>query len=123
MSKSILVIDDEVAVCNMLKKFLEMKGYSADTAATGQEGVEKARQNTPGIVLLDIRMPGMDGVEVLQELKKIDKNINVIMITAVNENEIGKKCIELGAYDYIIKPFDLEYLEHALLVKLFDMNN
>ncbi|NQT33480.1 MAG: response regulator [Candidatus Omnitrophica bacterium] len=123
MSKKILVIDDEASVCSMLKKFLEMKGYAADIAVSGQEGIDRVRQNAPAIVLLDIRMPGMDGVEVLKEIKRIDKNVNVIMITAVNENEIGKKCIELGAYDYIIKPFDLEYLENALLVKLFDIND
>lgn len=116
--KDILVVDDESAVCNMLKKFLTKRGYDARTALSGEDAIKEMHKKKPDAVLLDIRMPGIDGVETLKRIKKIDKNIGVIMITVVREEDIGQKCMKLGAYDYIIKPFDLDYLEQALLLKL-----
>jgi len=118
--KKILVVDDEQAICNMLKKFLTQKGYEAIIALSGEEAISKVKQERPHVVLLDIRMPDMDGIETLKKIREIDKEVGVIMITAVNEEKTGKKCLELGAYDYIIKPFDLDYLETVLIVKLLD---
>lgn len=118
--KKILVVDDEQAICNMLKKFLAQKGYEALTAQNGEEGLRKVKEERPHVVLLDIRMPGMDGIETLKRIKEADKEVGVVMITAVNENETGRKCLELGAFDYITKPLDLDYLEKVLMVKLID---
>ena len=120
MEEKILVIDDEQVVCDVLKKFLTKKGYKASTALSGEEGIKKIKEEKPHIVLLDIRMPGMDGIETLKKIREIDKNIGIIMVTAVKENEVGRKCMELGAYDYIIKPFSIDYLETVLMVKLLD---
>ena len=122
MEAKILVIDDEQVVCNVLKKFLTKREYKASTALNGEEGIKKIKKEKPHIVLLDIRMPGMDGIETLKKIREIDKTIGIVMITALKEEEVGKKCIELGAYDYIIKPFSIDYLETVLLVKLLDFD-
>ncbi len=116
----ILVVDDDLAVCSMLEEFLNGKGYQASVALSGQEGLEKLEKEKPQIVLLDIKMPHMDGIETLKKIREVNKEVGVVMITAVKENEVARKCIELGAYDYIVKPLGLEYLENVLLVKLLD---
>ena len=118
--KKILVVDDDVAIGNMLKKFLSKKGYETIVALSGEEAIKKVKEERPHVVLLDIRMPGMDGVETLKKIREIDKEVGIVMITAVKEEETGKKCMELGAYDYITKPLSLDYLETVLAVKLVD---
>ena len=105
--KKILVVDDDLAICNMLKKFLTKKDY-------------EVMEERPHVVLLDIRMPGMDGIEALKQIREVDKEVGVVMITAVEDEETGKKCVEFGAYDYVIKPLSLDYLETVLTVKLID---
>ena len=106
----------------MLKKFLNSKDYKVKTVLTGEETLKIVRKKWPDVVLLDIKMPGMDGVQVLQRIKKIDKKLPiVIMITAVKDDDIGKLCMELGASDYITKPIGLDYLENVLVVKLMDV--
>ena len=119
--KKILVVDDEPAVCHALKKFLTKKGYEVDTVLSGKEAIKKVKKKRPHIVLLDIRMPKMDGIETLKKIREIDEKIGIIMITAVREVEIGKTCMELGAYAYITKPFDLVYLKTILTLKLHSL--
>ncbi len=121
--KKILVVDDEPVVCNMLKKYLTKKGHLATIALSGEEAMKKIKKDMPHVVLLDIRMPGMDGVEALRRIKKFDKNIGVVMITAVKEDAVGRKCLEMGAYDYITKSLSLDYLENVLMIKLLDYEN
>jgi len=118
--KRILVVDDEQVVCNMLKKFLTQKGYEVTTVLSGEEAIKKVKEERPHIVLLDIKMPGMNGVETLKQIREIDKEVGIVMITAVKEDEIGRTCMQLGAYDYITKPLGLDYLETVLMVKLLD---
>jgi DNA-binding response OmpR family regulator len=120
--KKILVVDDENTICNMLKKFLTQKGYEAIVALSGEEAIRKVKEERPHIVLLDIRMPKMDGIETLKKIREIDKEVGIVMITAVDDEETGRKCIELGAYDYITKPLYLDYLETVLMVKLLDFS-
>jgi DNA-binding response OmpR family regulator len=117
----ILVVDDEQDVCDMLEKFLKIKGYEVSTALSGEEALTLVKEEKPHIVLLDIRMPEMDGLECLERIKEIDKEIGVIMITALKQEEVGKKAMELGAYDYITKPLSLQYLQDCLMVKLLQM--
>lgn len=122
MQKKILVVDDEQVICNMLKKFLSKEGYEVTTVLSGEEAIIKVREEKPHGVLLDIKMPGMDGVETLKQIRAIDEKVAIVMITAVKDDVIGRRCIELGAYDYITKPLSLEYLESVLMVKLIDIN-
>lgn len=120
MKKRILVVDDDQAICNMLEKFLSKKGYQAITALSGEEGIKKVEEERPHMILLDIKMPDLNGIETLKRIRNIDKEVGIVMITAVKDDEVGKKCIELGAYDYITKPLSLEYLENVLIVKLLN---
>ncbi len=116
--KKILVVDDEEPIRKMLVKFLTVKGYQACSAASGEEALKLLRREKPQVVLLDIRMPGSDGIEMLKQIKKIDKKVDVIMISAISDREVAEECMELGAFDYITKPVTLSYLEECLLAKL-----
>ena len=106
----------------MLKKFLTKKEYETSIALSGEEAIKKVNEERPHIVLLDIRMPGIDGIETLKKIREIDKEVGIVMITAVDEEGVGRKCLELGAYDYIVKPLSLDYLETVLTVKLIDFS-
>ncbi|MBI3584071.1 MAG: response regulator [Nitrospinae bacterium] len=114
----ILVVDDEPEAGNVLKRYLTKKGYQVFTALSGEDAVNIVKEERPHIVLLDIRMPGMGGIEALKKIKEIDKNIGVIMITAVKEEDTAKETLKLGADDYISKPMDLKYLDDVLMVKI-----
>ncbi len=117
----ILVVDDEPAVCHMLNKFLTKKGYDVYSAFDGEEALSVVKEKRPHIVLLDIKMPKMNGIECLKRIKEIDKEVGVIMITAVKQEETGREAMKLDAFDYITKPLSLKYLEDCLMVKLFQM--
>lgn len=117
----ILVVDDEIEACRTLKDFMVFKGYEVQTAQNGKEAIDKVKSFKPHIVLLDIIMPGMNGIEVLKEIKKIAPEAGVIMVSAVGEEETAQKTLELGAYDYILKPFDLNYLENVVIFKIVDV--
>lgn len=117
----ILVVDDEIEACRTLKDFMVFKGYEVQTAQNGEEAIDKVKSFKPHIVLLDIIMPGMNGIEVLKEIKKIAPGTGVIMVSAVGEEETAQETLELGAYDYILKPFDLNYLENVVIFKIVDV--
>ena len=104
----ILVVDDEIEICNLFAKVLAEEGYKVSTACNGKEALKKVGEEEPDLVLLDIIMPEMDGMEALAAIKKFSKNIQVIMITAYGTIDTVIKAAELGAYDYVTKPFDLE---------------
>jgi len=119
--EKILVVDDEVEVCNALKEFLILKEYAVETALNGPTALRMVEDFNPHIVLLDIIMPGMGGVDVLKRIRNINPKIGIIMTTAVVDEEIAKSTIRLGAYDYITKPIDLNHLETVLMVKMIDI--
>jgi len=119
--EKILVVDDEIEVCNALTEFLSIKGYQALAAQSGKEALLVVNEKQPHIVLLDIIMPGMSGIETLKEIKKIAPRTGVVMITAVTDEALGNKALKLGADDFITKPVDLDYLETVLMVKIVDV--
>jgi len=115
MKKKILVVDDEKDVVEVIKARLEANNYEVLTAVSGKEGLEKAKTGQPGLILLDVMMPEMDGFEVLRKLrdmrlKKEIKNIPVVMLTAKGELSSMSRARELGSSDYFVKPFDSEEL-------------
>jgi len=115
----ILIVDDDKNVRSFLERFLKQKGYlDIHTAAGGKEALNIIRGEKIKLVLLDIKLPDKDGVEVLREMKGISKDINVIMITAFPDEDIAKKAMGDGACDYIVKPFDLAYLESSVHSKI-----
>jgi len=118
----VLVVDDDVEVCDALKEFLSLKEYEVETALDGQTALKKVEKFKPHIVLLDIIMPGMKGVDVLLRIRNINPKIGIIMITAVVDEEIAKSMMKLGAYDYINKPIDLNHLEKVIAIKELQMS-
>lgn len=117
MSVNILIVDDEEGIRNSLSAYLKLEGYSVDTAADGSEAVKKLQELKRNIILLDINMPIMDGLDALRIIKSRDFSIQVIMMTAFSTFEKTMKSLEFGASDYILKPFD-DLTEILRLVQL-----
>lgn len=104
--ESILIVDDEDSVRNLLQRTLKEAGYIVVTAASGQEALDKVHQQEVGVALLDVKMPGMSGMEVLRQITANWPDVCVVMATAVGDAEAAIEAMKLGAYDYIIKPFN-----------------
>jgi len=108
ISKPILIVDDEKNIRLTLSQSLEALGVEIDTAVDGEGALAKLKERDFGLILLDIRMPGMDGMEVLRQVRKIRPDIRVIMITAYGTIESAVEAMKLGAVDFLQKPFDPE---------------
>jgi DNA-binding NtrC family response regulator len=117
---SILIIDDEPDILVVLEEFLSKEWFKVLTAKSGKDAIAKLSLNEIDLVLLDMAMPDMNGIEILKELKKIKPNIAVIMITAYRDAEKVVEAFRLGACDCIFKPFDLKYLRQAVMSKLLE---
>ena len=113
MSK-ILVIDDDRSICETLELYLTEEGYKVVTAATGTEGLNKFVEHSPDVVILDIRLPDVDGFTILEDLRKDDENVKVIMITAYHDMESTINAMKSGAFDYIHKPVNVDELDMAI---------
>ena len=106
----ILVIDDEPVIRDLLFDVLSRKGYTVDTAENGMTALEKAEAEDYGIVFTDIRMPGMNGVEVYRRLKTISPRSRVIVMTGYEVEELIQEALDLGAFADVKKPFELELI-------------
>ncbi len=111
MNKTILIVDDEKDFCTVLSDSLSRDRYRVITAFNGKMALQLVKKEKPDLILLDIKMPGMDGIEVLRKIKKMKKEIVVIMFTAYGTLETARKAMKLGAYDYVTKPVDLFLLK------------
>lgn len=114
----ILVVDDEVEVCTTLKDYFILKGFDVRMAHDGRSAVNLVIDTKPHVILLDILMPGMSGIETLREIRKMEATASIIMVTAVTDEGTVKKVLDMGADDYIIKPFDLHYVETHVMEKI-----
>ena len=110
----ILVVDDEIEVVNFLCVFLERLGLNAEKAICGREALEIFSRKKPEWVFLDIKMPDMDGLEILKKMKEIDPNIKAMMITGRNDESTQNEAQALGASDYLMKPIDLDNLREKI---------
>jgi len=104
---AILIVDDEQGVCDVLSRELTERGYLCNTALNGNDALFKLAIHEFDVVLLDIRLPGISGIEVLKDIRSNYPHTAVIIITAVNEVETAVEAMKSGALDYIVKPFDL----------------
>jgi len=104
---TVLVVDDQPGIRRLLMEVLTEEGYNVDTAANGYECIEKTKVLKPDLILMDMKMPGMDGIETLRELKQLNEADKVIMMTAYGELGLVTIAKELGAYAYLTKPFDI----------------
>jgi putative two-component system response regulator len=102
---NVLVVDDESYICDLLSRWMTAEGHRCSVARSGSEALERLQQDDFDLLLLDIEMPGMSGLDVLSRAKSQRPDLMVIMVTGVDDQRIGSKCIELGAHSYLIKPF------------------
>ncbi len=110
-----LCVDDNPDLRLSLKEQFEMEDFHVDTATDGDEALEKIKGNEYDIVLLDVKMPKMGGMDVLKEMKKNNKYPHVIMLSAIDDVPTAIECVKLGAKDYISKPYDPEELLHVVI--------
>lgn len=106
----LLVVDDEIEFLNALSKRLEMRDFKVTKASNGDEAVQAAKNDKFDLALLDLKMPGMDGKQVLEILKKEHKYIEVIILTGHGSLDSAVECTKLGAYGYLPKPYELDEL-------------
>lgn len=106
----ILLIDDEEMIRRRLEELLIMDGFEVFLAEDGEKGLEMFKKETPGIILVDIKMPGMDGFEVLEEVKKVSPETEVIVISGHGERETSNDVLRRKAFDYITKPINYDEL-------------
>ena len=116
-----MTVDDEMGIDSFFYEFFTLRNYQVFNALSGKEAIEIVKKEKPRIILLDINMRGMDGIETLKKIREIDKDVAIIMVTGVKDEDVVKKAKELGADDYITKPLSLEYLEKVVLLKFINL--
>ena len=114
----ILVVDDENSVVEVLNEYFSGQGYTVKTASSGEQALNTLPEYNPSVVLLDVRMPGLDGVEVLRRIRATNTTVSVIMVTANEDVDLARETLKLGAFDYVAKPFDFGYLDQAVTLGL-----
>jgi len=111
--KRILIVDDEPLIAEVLGEHFKA-AYDVETALNGTDALAAVLRQRPDVMLLDINMPRMNGVEVLKDVKKIDESIPVIMVTANEQVSVAADALRSGAFGYVPKPFDFRYLDHMV---------
>jgi cyclic di-GMP phosphodiesterase len=114
-SVSVLVVDDEEPIRNALKKFLTQQGYEVATAGSGDEAIKVLQRQKIACMLLDVRMPGRSGIDLVPQVMELEPSIAILMLTAVNDATTAALCMQRGAMDYLTKPIDLSDLARAIL--------
>ena len=110
----VLVIDDEELFAQNIARLLNARGFHAETAFSGMEAMQAMARKQFNVAVLDVKMPGMTGIETLQELKKKDENLEVLMLTGFADVESGSQAIRDGAFDFLFKPCDVDVLAEKI---------
>lgn len=110
----LLFVDDETNLLTVCKKFFDLKDYSVFTADSGLKGLKVANHEKPDLIILDLKMPGIDGLETLKKIRKKDKKTKVIILTGYGTAEHIREGAKLGISDFIAKPFDMNELLHMI---------
>lgn len=116
----ILTVDDEMGIDSFFYEFFTVRNYEVFNAQSGKEAIEIVRKEKPRIILLDVKMRGIDGIETLRRIRELDKDVVVIMVSGVKDDDVINQALQLGANDYITKPLSLEYLEKVVLLKFIN---
>jgi DNA-binding NtrC family response regulator len=111
--RRLLIVDDEPLILEVLTEHFK-SDYDVETALNGADALGAILRERPDVVMLDINMPRMNGVEVLKDIKQIDESIAVIMVTANEQVSMAAEALRSGAFGYVPKPFDFRYLDHML---------
>jgi two-component system, response regulator, stage 0 sporulation protein F len=110
----ILIVDDQFGIRILLNEVFQKEGYNTYQAANGLQALDIVKKHDPDLVLLDMKIPGMDGIEILKRMKVIDKDIRVIIMTAYGELDMIQEAKELGAIMHFAKPFDIDDIRAAV---------
>jgi len=113
-SGRMLIVDDEPSVRDVLRDYFVERGYIVIAAADGREALAAFARERPDVVLLDMRMPGLDGLTVLRRLREADPDVAVIMVTANEDLAVARETLSVGAFDYVAKPFDFDHLTRTV---------
>lgn len=116
--KKLLIVDDQNGIRILLMEVFSSEGYDSFQAANGKLALEIVQHESPDLVLLDMKIPGMDGLEILKRIKEINTDIKVIMMTAYGELDMIKEATELGALMHFTKPFDIDEMRVAVNTQL-----
>jgi len=116
--KRLLIVDDHIEVRRMVSDFFKKQNFDVYEAKDGQQALELGQAEDPAVVLLDINLPDMSGLEVLEKLKEINPKVGVVMMTGNPHEDAIEKAVELGSDGYVIKPVDLSYLELVVLSRV-----
>ncbi|CAG7649009.1 Sporulation initiation phosphotransferase F [Paenibacillus solanacearum] len=123
MKKKLLIVDDQNGIRILLMEVFSSEGYETYQASNGKLALEIVRNASPDLVLLDMKIPGMDGLDILKHIKSIDSSIKVIMMTAYGELDMIKEATDLGAIMHFTKPFDIDELRQAVNQQLRSPNS
>lgn len=118
-SRKILIIDDEEAMAELLEDYLRINGFTVSKALNAEDGIQMAEELQPDLILLDVMMPRIGGLDCLKMLKKVYAEAIVIMVSGVHDDGVAKKALSQGAYDYITKPIDFTYFKDNILSSIF----
>ena len=119
LAGTILLVDDELRSRDILKEFLELSGFDVETADSGEACLQRLEGALPRVILLDVRMGGMDGIMTLRHIRVRHPNLPVVLTTQIDDVQVVEEAGVLGANDYLIKPLDFEQVKTTLLVKIF----
>jgi DNA-binding response OmpR family regulator len=114
----ILLVEDEIEVLDTITEYLEREGYAVTRAVDGDEALRRVENERPDLVLLDVGLPGLGGLDVLQRLRRDHPRVPVVMLTGLNDEAQARRTLQMGAVDYIGKPFDLGHLSRVVLAAL-----
>lgn len=114
MKGKILIVDDQFGIRILLNEVFQKEGYKTFQAANGNQALEIVTRELPDLVLLDMKIPGMDGIEILKRMKKLNQDIRVIIMTAYGELDMIQEAKDLGALTHFAKPFDIDDLREAV---------
>jgi len=123
MKKKLLIVDDQNGIRILLMEVFSSEGYETYQASNGKLALEIVKNVSPDLVLLDMKIPGMDGLDILKHIKSIDASIKVIMMTAYGELDMIKEATDLGAIMHFTKPFDIDELRQAVNQQLRSPKN
>src|SRR5256886_16400076 len=119
----ILLVEDEIEVLDAITEYLEREGYAVTRAVDGEEALRRVENERPDLVLLDVRLPRVSGLDVLRRLREDHPRVPVVMLTGLDDEAQARRTLQMGAVDYIRKPFDLGHLNRVVLAaigKTFD---
>ncbi|NMD70038.1 response regulator [Bacillus sp. DNRA2] len=114
MKGKVLIVDDQFGIRILLNEVLQKEGYQTFQAANGVQALEIVNKNMPDLVLLDMKIPGMDGIEILKRMKVVEPDIRVIIMTAYGELDMIQEAKDLGALTHFAKPFDIDDIRAAV---------